>query len=153
MESMEFQFFFLILFISCRTIFLSSDIERTEFDLGSGNGEVEVVEPHVKPNTVLTSGVMKRSAHSGVQNQCEGLSSGEYCICKYCSPILEKRCIQRCRSNFNPLMDEHPLDHYHTLVGKVLNQSECWVCSHVPQGQDNIGLVPFPLNYTEVHEL
>ncbi|XP_075064043.1 uncharacterized protein LOC142151874 [Mixophyes fleayi] len=101
----------------------------------------------------LGPGVMKRSASSGTRRQCEGLLSDEYCICKFCDSLVEERCIQRCQSTGNLNVGGHPLEDYHSLVGKVLNQTECWVCSHVPQWQHNIGLVPFPLNISEVLEL
>lgn len=79
--------------------------------------------------------------------------SEEYCICKYCDIIVEDECTQRCQSRSNTELDRHPLSDYHSLVGKVLNQTECWVCSQVPQGQSNSGLVPYTLTLDEVLKL
>ncbi|XP_075044752.1 uncharacterized protein LOC142104145 [Mixophyes fleayi] len=123
-----------------------TDIDEVEL-------EERLIEQSVQPVVKLGSGVMKRSASSGTRRQCEGLLSEEYFICKYCDSLVEEKCIQRCQSNSNLDLDGHPLEDYHSLVGKVLNQTECWVCSYVPQGQHNIGLVPFPLNFSEVFEL
>lgn len=146
------EFVSLLIFLLHSSMTESFGDQRVE-ETGSGDYMKDENFSYDDPYNGRSGGIgietKKKVADVSLRN-CEGLSSEEYCICTKCHPVIEEECIHKCQSDIKSKIDRQPLGHFHALIGKVLNQSECWMCSHVPQGHHSAGLVPLPLNSSEL---
>lgn len=82
--------------------------------------------------------------------ECEDLPLIPRCICEYCSIPPEERCIRWCSDNNNDYVTEYPVDRIHLMLSKMLEVTDCWVCTKTPLMSKNMPVTPIPVSFNEM---